>query len=130
MQSSSKTLGLFKNFYSIRVVVSTKRFAGSRNTISARLHGQFGISKVIPLGKGWKSGEARTILAYGVPADLGTLQSVNLFTDGKDGLLFDKVDVTTFQDSAMSTTSFQMESFLKIRGSRRKGTCREIALSH
>ena len=82
-----------------------------RNTVSAILFGSVGHSRKIPLGRSWKKGQKQSFRPQ-VLTDIGTLLKLELFIDGKDGVLFETITVTTVENGAGVDTKVRTSMFL------------------
>ncbi|GMH72122.1 hypothetical protein TrST_g756 [Triparma strigata] len=103
-----------KESFDIDIIVGSSRYDGSKDNIEAFFVGKLGTSPLFPLGKKWNKAESRSVRAN-IPDDIGTLTGIVLISGGKDGLKFKSIKVDGVYDGGM-------KSFLKCRGSKRKGT--------
>ncbi|GMH94244.1 hypothetical protein TL16_g12851 [Triparma laevis f. inornata] len=103
-----------KEKFEIDITVGSSRYDGSKDNVQAFFVGKLGTSTLFTLGKKWGKGESRAVTAN-IPDDIGPLIGVVLVSGGKDGLKFKRIEVD-------QSYTGEMKSFLKCRGSKRKGT--------
>ena len=97
--TSSKKSGTTN--YVVHIVVGSKRSAGSRNTISVQLVGEFGSTESVVLGDQWIPDEKREVLLPNM-VEVGDVTAVTLVTSGKDGVLFESVTVNHLETAVVA----------------------------
>ena len=73
--------------YNITLVVDSKRYSGTKNTISIQFHGGDKSTKFVSLGSNFGDGEERTLRLRGL-MDVGKIERISMTTSGRDAVFF------------------------------------------
>ncbi len=93
----------------ITISVDSKRYSGTKNTISVQFHGADRSTKFVSVGSNFVDGENRKLQLKGLK-DVGKIERISLTTSGRDAVLFKHIFIRNAPPAKKATATAHVDS--------------------